>query len=312
MAKKKPAAANSLQLGIEKGLRIAAWILAVMHGLLSAFRFVIDTKPFEQAEKWFALILLVSVLLYLLMTKIRYPQTLYRIKGFLGSFRSYEQFFLIALFLWYAIICCIWQNINHLKYLKGLDFYILDTGIAALVLFPMALYAGKGKARIYVESFLHAVCIAYTVFAGWCMWHVFHLNILTVGITENREGDGYSLSSRRHGKASAQLIIVINRIIHIDLRNRQLGSHLILHDIPGVDHINTPFTAKIKDIIIDIVSGIQGQSTAQAVSLCIVTAADPLGSQQFLLCGTENTLGADNPEPVSLLGPFRQDIVDII
>ncbi len=180
VAKKKLAAANSLQLGIEKGLRSAAWVLAVMHGLLSAFRFVIDTKPFEQAEKWFALILLVSALAYLLMTKIKYPQTMYRIKGFFRSFKSYEQFFLIALFLWYAIICWIWQNINHLNYLRGLDFYILDTGIAALVLFPMTLYAGKGKARIYVESFLHVVCIAYTIFAGWCMWHVFHLNIITL------------------------------------------------------------------------------------------------------------------------------------
>ena len=178
MAKKKPAEAGRVQLGIEKGLRAAAWILAVMHGLLSTFRFAVDTAVFESVEKWFALVLLTAALAYLLAARLKYPQTMYRIRAFFSAMRSWEQFFMIALFLWYALICCIWQGMTHLKYLKALDYYILDCGITGLILFPMALYAGKGKAKKYIESSLHAVVIAYTIFTGWCLWHVFHLNII--------------------------------------------------------------------------------------------------------------------------------------
>ena len=122
MAKPKMAAATSVQLGIEKGLRIAVFILAAMHTLLSLFRYAVDISAFQSVERWFALVLLTASVTYLFVTKIRYPNTFYRIRSFFSAMKSYEQLFLIAMFLWLVLVCWIWQLTSNYSFLKAFDW----------------------------------------------------------------------------------------------------------------------------------------------------------------------------------------------
>lgn len=180
MARKKLAEPAHIQLHAENCLFFAACFLGAFHMLLSVFRYAIDYTSFQPYERWYALLLLFAVLVYLLITLIRFPNTSYRLKAFFAGMRSYEQLFMFALFFWFVIVCIIRQKTDPFPYFKVLDWWLLDTAVLSFVLFPLAYYAGKEKAMKASDFMLHIVVLPYSVFVGWCLWNVFRLTVITL------------------------------------------------------------------------------------------------------------------------------------
>lgn len=159
----------------KKGLSIAALFLGVFHILLALFRYFFDFWLLVPYERWFSLALAVNAFLIFLVEFFFFPNNNSERKSFWKRFCSYEQLFMIALFFWYAIVCAVLQATENIPYFKMEDWWILDTGISALILFPLAGYAGKEKARSLINFILHVALISYTVFTAWALWHIFRL-----------------------------------------------------------------------------------------------------------------------------------------
>ena len=193
MAKKKLAEPAHFQLVYEEALRIGVWILGTFHMLLSAFRYTVRYKLFQPYEQWFGVALLISAIAYLLITALKYPQTTYRLKHFFTSMKNYEMFFMMGLLCWFVIVCAVRQKTDQINYFKFGDWWLYVSAVLAMILFPFSRYFGKENEKRVLQASLHLVVLSYSVFTGWALWHVFHLNIITlpsgsqIGMTANKE-----------------------------------------------------------------------------------------------------------------------------
>lgn len=184
---------DRFQLIAEKGLFYAAWALGVLHMLLTVFRYTVNYALFRPYIRWYFLLLIVAAVIYLLLYRVRYPRTMYRVKSLFKNMRNFGQAFMLALFFWFVLVCAVRQSVDHFRYFKFGDWWLLDTAVSAFILFPIACFAGRENAKKYVEWMLHIVTLAYTVFTAWALWHVFHLNVLTlpsgsqIGMTANSQ-----------------------------------------------------------------------------------------------------------------------------
>ncbi len=180
MAQPKLVKPDKFQIYAEKGLFFAAWLLGVLHMLLAVFRYTIPYGQFRAYIRWFSVFLIFAAGAYLILYRIKYPRTMYRVKALFKSMRNFNQLYVVALFFWFVLICAVRQPIDHVRYFKIHDWWLLDTALSALVLFPMACYAGRENAKKPIEWMLHIVVLSYSVFTGWALWQVFHLNVLTL------------------------------------------------------------------------------------------------------------------------------------
>ena len=123
MGRKKPAEPGKDLLLFEKVILAAVWLFGTLFMLLVIFRYVINVSPIIKYFKWYAVLLIAAVLLHLLITKLKYPQTTYRIKNYLGKMKSFEQIFVIALFIWFAVVCAVREWIDQASYFKTADWW---------------------------------------------------------------------------------------------------------------------------------------------------------------------------------------------
>ena len=168
------------QIRFEKGLFLAAWLLGTAFMLLTAFRYVIPYEDFAPFVCWYAVVLIAVTVGYLVISWIGFPDARNRIKRLFGKMRSYEYLFMIGFFLWYILVCAIHQLADQGSYFLVEDWYLFDTAVSALILFPMALYAGRERAWKYVDCMLVTVTVAYSVFLTWCMYYLIDLDFLTL------------------------------------------------------------------------------------------------------------------------------------
>ena len=81
MGRKKPAEPGKDLLLFEKVILAAVWLFGTLFMLLVIFRYVINVSPIIKYFKWYAVLLIAAVLLHVLITKLKYPRTTYRIKN---------------------------------------------------------------------------------------------------------------------------------------------------------------------------------------------------------------------------------------
>lgn len=193
MGHKKFAEPDRNQLLFEKGLLFAIWLFSTLFMLLVVFRYTVDISKFMPYIKWYAVLLMAAALLYMLITKLKYPQTTNRIRNFFIGMKSYEQIFMIALFVWFAIVCLVRGIIDQNSYFRIADWWLLDSAVSALLFYPLVYYFSRADKMKAIDTILHIVALSYTLFSAWCLWHVFHLNVITlpsgsqVGLTEHFE-----------------------------------------------------------------------------------------------------------------------------
>ena len=258
MAQPRLVEANKTQRTIEQILCMAAWVLAVFHMLLAEFRYTVDYTAFRPYERWYALILVIVAVGYILFTKIRYPRTMYRVKNLFKRMISYEQIFMSVLFFWFVLVCMVRQPIDGYRWLKAHDWWIMDFGVSAFILFPMAKFLGKDKAKKWIELALHIVVFTYTLFTIYCLWNVFHLHVFTlpsgkqVGMTKTPElmfGCHYNLT----GAIAATLFAVCLYMIA-----SQKAVIKVLYGIAGAAHLVVLLLTNSRTVFLSVLVLIAG------------------------------------------------------
>ena len=199
MPRKKTPQATPFQLISERVLRIAMLMLGSFHMLLSFARHYFSpentifyspvVRISVKAEQWFAVALLVSAIIYLILQKTQFKDTWFRVKTWFRGLRSAEGILLACLFL-YFVFCCYVNSRHYTNIFKTHDFLLFDNAVCLLILFPLPLAVGAKKAKLYIDIMLHTVMLVSTVFIVWALWNVFHLDLKTlpnglqVGMTE--------------------------------------------------------------------------------------------------------------------------------
>ena len=166
----------------EKSLLWSAILLLEFHMLHCPYRELINRYDrFTRAERWFGLLLLITVLVYLLITVILFPKTLYRVRNFLRQFCSFEQCFLIFYFFWYIITVALRQHFMGQYhepgyYFKDNDWWMYMTGLIAFVMFPLARIIGNEKMKRLIPVMLKIIIIPNILFHAWALWQYLHMN----------------------------------------------------------------------------------------------------------------------------------------
>ena len=155
-------------------LGFATLLLGLLHIVVALFQYVFGYTPFAPYERWFGLILLIIAVISLPISVFFSSDFRQKCKILFKKLCSYEQIFLLILFLWFAIGCFILQQKEGLPYLKAADWLLFDTGISVLILFPLACFLGREKASSLINFILHLVLISYSLFTALALWHVFH------------------------------------------------------------------------------------------------------------------------------------------
>ncbi|MBQ6233253.1 MAG: O-antigen ligase family protein [Clostridia bacterium] len=187
MAKKKLVQASTFQLLYEKVLGISALLLSTFYIWLSFARhfFSPENRIGEssvlvimlKSARYFAIVLLVASLAYLIITKIRFPDTWYRIRNAWKGLQCKEYILLLVLFVYY-VLCCSVNSQYYTNIFRSNDLYLFDMAVSVFLLFPMANVLGYRRMRKYADIMLHVVMVISTSFIVWALWNLFHLNIV--------------------------------------------------------------------------------------------------------------------------------------
>lgn len=102
-----------------------------------------------------------------------------RIRSLLRRMCCYEQIYLIALFLWFILVCMIRSAMSGGDYLHHNGDNIFITELSALVLFPLAEYLGPKRARRTIEGMMHFTMVIYTAFSAWSLHKYLRMEFIT-------------------------------------------------------------------------------------------------------------------------------------
>ena len=189
MAQKNLPSATSLQLQYEKGLRFFALLFAIFHMWISFARhfFAPENRisssntllTLFKAEKWAGLLLLVAVIVYLILSRIRFKSTWLRIKTIIKRSMSREMILLICLFV-YSAYCCHIQSKSYTNIFKNADLHLFDLAVCIFIFFLLPNLLGTKKAKVYIDILLHTIMLISTAFIVWALWNLLHLHLVSL------------------------------------------------------------------------------------------------------------------------------------
>ncbi len=161
-----------------KLLGIWAFAVAVCHTLMAAFCYVIPYWNYTRALRWVGLGLLVATVLYSVVSLFVSKESRAKAKQAFRRVWSFELAMLIGVLFWFVLSCAVNQVHGYQKYLKTNDWLLFDSTVCFFLLFPMAGFLGKEKAKQIIHLLIHVVVIFYTVFTAFCLWRIFHLEVV--------------------------------------------------------------------------------------------------------------------------------------
>lgn|GEM_PF-6272184 len=189
MARKKPAQAQPVQLACEKALGTAAILLIAFHTWISFARHLFapenmiskseTLQEIMRYERRAALLLLCALIAYLIVTRVRYRDTWYRVREAFHRLVCRESVLLAAICGWYVVSCLVYRG-QYGGIFKAYDWWLYDMALCLLVMFPVSALLGVKRARAWFGYMFHAVMLFSTGFAAWVLWNLFHLNIVTL------------------------------------------------------------------------------------------------------------------------------------
>lgn len=199
MAQKNLPSASPLHLCFEKGLRVYMLLLAIFHMWITFARHFFapentmsasaTLQTLLKADKWAGLLLLAAAVFYLVLSRVRFRGTWYRIRDMYKGARSQALLLLLCLFLYY-ICCCLVQSKSYTNIFRSADLPLFDLTVCIFLFFMTPSLLGAKKAQKYIDILLHVIMLISTCFVAWALWNLFHLNIVTlpngleVGMTE--------------------------------------------------------------------------------------------------------------------------------
>ena len=158
----------------------AAVLLAAVYLETSIYHHVLpDLEKLIDILQWYALILALLAIVYLIFIVSRNLPKGQRKDYFLRRFGSYEQMYLIFVFFWYIVTVALRQYLEGGNRFKTNDLWMFITGMVAFLYGPFARYSGAEKAKKTIECLLHLLIVPYAIFVAWVIWNYFHLNFVT-------------------------------------------------------------------------------------------------------------------------------------
>lgn len=239
---------------IEKILCMWAFCIGLAHMLLATFQYVVNYREYINYIRWAGLGLLIVAIIYLIGSLVLSKATCVRTLIFLKKALTFEQVLLIGLLCWFFV--SLWVNQIHGDYLyiRMHDWWLFDTAVSVFILFPMAKAVGIEKAKKALDVIIHVVVISYTVFTVVCVWHIFHLEVLTfpsgeqAGMTE-----GYQLMLGKHynltGMISATLFcLCIYMVVNHELCIR------VIYGICGIVHLLVIYLSNSRTVFVGVLA----------------------------------------------------------
>ena len=165
------------QKTVEKALGWGALALLEIHMVLCPYREVLaHYRRIQKAERWFGLFLLVSALLYLLITTVRFPQSRCRFRAFFRRLLSFEQLYLVGLFFWYIFTVFLRWYFFRGDYFADNDWWIFITAMMAFIMFPMSRVLGGENMKRVFNPMLMLALLPHMIYYAWAVWQYLHLN----------------------------------------------------------------------------------------------------------------------------------------
>ncbi len=161
------------QKNYEKMLGIGTWILILWHMLMTFGKYFCSTY---KGEMIYAAVLALAAVIYLVLCRVKWPETQYRIKEFVNKLRSPWQIFCFVLFIWTILSFLV----NGMPYFMDNLWLIFDVGIDCLLLFNLPMVLSKKTAKKAIDMLLHVVSLIGTGIALFGLWHLFTLDFITL------------------------------------------------------------------------------------------------------------------------------------
>ncbi len=167
----------------EKALFWAVIFLAEFHMFACSFREVLPgySEPFFRYERWIGAVILAILVIYVLYSAVRYPRTIRRIKHLFCRLCSFEQTYMLWVFVWYIIVLAVWQVIKgrEVNLFKENDWWLFEQVLMSFVFFPLPRILGSERAKRLIEPMIKLVLIPHMMVWGWILWQYFHMNYIT-------------------------------------------------------------------------------------------------------------------------------------
>lgn len=194
-----------IQFVWEDTLKWSAFTIMCLHLGRSILMYFIPSRLSDylfKAERWIIVVLLAAVFVYIIYTKIKTPDLMFRIRSFFkGLFRP--EFAILVLFFAWSFVCTAvsesGQTVSFFQSMKGTfklfidDSTLFDTFVSVFIIFIMAYILRGNTAWRMMESLFHVLCAGLTVIMVYVLYIVCNPGINLPG------SSGISMSFGRLG-----------------------------------------------------------------------------------------------------------------
>ncbi len=195
MAEIVPHESGRIQSAWENILKWSAFTIMCLHLGRSILRYFL-TPSFSdrlfKVERWILIALIAAVFAYILITRVKTPCMMFRIKNFIkGLFRP--EFMLLMLFFAWSLICAVvaegrdtmslFQSIKGTVNLFIDESYLFNTFVNVFIIFIMAYVFRGNSSWKMMESLFHVLCAGLTVLMVYVLYIVCNPGIDLPGST---------------------------------------------------------------------------------------------------------------------------------
>lgn len=175
--------ANSFHRGCEKTLFWAVIFLAEYHMFACSFREVLPgySESFFRYERWIGAAILAALVVYLVVSAVRFPETIRRIKHLFRRLCSFEQAYMLWVFVWYIVVLAVWQVIKgeEISLFKENDWWLFEQVLMSFVFFPLPRILGSQRTKRLIEPMIKLVLIPHMLVWAWILLQYFKMNYIT-------------------------------------------------------------------------------------------------------------------------------------
>ena len=198
--------------------RILFWaviFLAEFHMFACSFREVLPgySDPFFRLERWIGTVILAALLIFFGISVFCYPGTFVKLKALFWKMCSFEQAYMLWVFVWYIVVLTVWQVIkgNDINLFKENDWWLFEQALMSFVFFPLPRILGSKRTKKLIEPMIKLVLIPHMLVWAWVLWQYFRMNYISFpsgGVLERYEGTSLSFGYNRNITGAGAMIMM--------------------------------------------------------------------------------------------------------
>ena len=218
---------RKFQRAYESTLFWALFFLMELHMFACSFREVLrkNSMPIFSMECWIGTAIIVALVIYLGISAIHYPGTISRLRLLIRRLCSFEQAYMLWMFVWYLVVVAVWQIIkgSSVNLFKENAWSFFVQALMTFVFFPLPRILGSERAKKLIEPMIKSVLIPHMILWAWILLQYFRMNFITFpsgGTLEIGEDYSLSLGFNRNRTGAGVLIMMALCIYFIATQKR--------------------------------------------------------------------------------------------